>query len=98
MISYPLTLTPPLPLSVCELNVNDFKRILVDHFPAFPLPRLPHSCFTLTPLQGKVYGTAAGIPDKSLLGDSAKMFLGCYYDTMSEATQTNGVHPTAPAK
>lgn len=53
-----------------------------------------------TPVEGlgKVYGTAAGIPDKSLLGDTAKMFLGCYYDTLSKPIQTNGVHPPAPAK
>lgn len=30
---------------------------------------------------GKVYGTAAGIPDKSLIGEAAKIFLTCYYDT-----------------
>ncbi|XP_045590864.1 sphingosine-1-phosphate lyase isoform X2 [Procambarus clarkii] len=30
---------------------------------------------------GKVYGTAAGIPDKSLVGEAAKMLLTCYYET-----------------
>lgn len=30
---------------------------------------------------GKVYGTAATIPDKSLVGEAAKIFLSCYYDT-----------------
>ncbi|XP_068203423.1 sphingosine-1-phosphate lyase 1-like [Palaemon carinicauda] len=30
---------------------------------------------------GKVYGTAATIPDKSLIGEAAKIFLTCYYDT-----------------
>ncbi|XP_047489009.1 sphingosine-1-phosphate lyase-like isoform X2 [Penaeus chinensis] len=30
---------------------------------------------------GKVYGTAASIPDKTLVGEAAKIFLTCYYDT-----------------
>ncbi|KAK3876850.1 hypothetical protein Pcinc_005622 [Petrolisthes cinctipes] len=30
---------------------------------------------------GKVYGTAAGIPDKNLVGEAAKVFLHCYYKT-----------------
>ncbi|KAK4295499.1 hypothetical protein Pmani_031937 [Petrolisthes manimaculis] len=30
---------------------------------------------------GKVYGTAAGIPDKNLVGEAAKIFLHCYYKT-----------------
>ncbi|KAK7081020.1 Sphingosine-1-phosphate lyase 1 [Halocaridina rubra] len=53
---------------------------------------------------GKVYGTAAGIPDKSLVGDAAKIFLACYYESMpkddSASTEAekvsngipNGVH------
>lgn len=30
---------------------------------------------------GKVYGTAASIPDKTLVGEAAKIFLTCYYET-----------------
>ncbi|XP_069990035.1 sphingosine-1-phosphate lyase [Penaeus vannamei] len=30
---------------------------------------------------GKVYGTAASIPDKSLVEEAAKIFLTCYYET-----------------
>ncbi|XP_042872848.1 sphingosine-1-phosphate lyase-like [Penaeus japonicus] len=30
---------------------------------------------------GKVYGTAASIPDKSLIEEAAKIFLTCYYET-----------------
>ncbi|MPC14464.1 Sphingosine-1-phosphate lyase [Portunus trituberculatus] len=41
-----------------------------------PLPR-PHP-------QGKVYGTAAAIPDKALVGEAAKLFLQCYYDTLPD--------------
>ncbi|KAK8748738.1 hypothetical protein OTU49_015968, partial [Cherax quadricarinatus] len=30
---------------------------------------------------GKLYGTVASIPDKSLVGEAAKVFLTCYYKT-----------------
>lgn len=33
---------------------------------------------------GKVYGTAASIPDKSLVGEAAKVFLQCYYDSLPD--------------
>lgn len=33
---------------------------------------------------GKVYGTAAAIPDKALVGEAAKLFLQCYYDTLPD--------------
>ncbi|KAG0715921.1 Sphingosine-1-phosphate lyase 1 [Chionoecetes opilio] len=33
---------------------------------------------------GKVYGTAASIPDKTMVGEAAKVFLQCYYDTLPD--------------
>ncbi|KAG7164660.1 Sphingosine-1-phosphate lyase-like [Homarus americanus] len=50
---------------------------------------------------GKVYGTAADIPDKFLIGEAAKVFLTCYYETepskdeeLEEVNDTEGEETT----